>query len=350
MFGYFKPPDRATRRAMFRAQCGLCQRFGSDFRLRTRALAGHDASMLLLLCDGLAPTAAPRVTVRCPIPLAPNRRAIAPEWPASKAVAMLQLFLLGEKLRDDHHDDRSLASRMAQRVFAREIGISHTWLESAGFPLTGARALLERQRRDEADAAADLETLVKPSAELLALVFAFAYAQVDGADDDTSHAPVTPGGDTRRNAKETLGGGRGLTRAGAEGTQPPGPLWAFGAALGRLLYLVDALDDWIDDGRKGRFNPIAHSVGPVTPRAFWFLQGCFAAWSVALQQAFQALPLRRHHQPLSTSVTAFIATGERLLAQLPRQAGLSIAGANRAHATDTTHTATITKGTQHEHG
>ncbi|MCA9523895.1 MAG: hypothetical protein KC609_23160 [Myxococcales bacterium] len=280
MFGYFEPADRATRRAMFPAQCGLCRRFGTEFRLRTRLMAGYDASLLLLVCDGLAEVAAPRAKVACPIPLAPKRMAIAADWPATEAVAKLQLFLAGQKIEDDRRDRERLRSHLAWRAYSREIEAAERWLVAAGFDVTEAKALLERQREREADLTADLDALAEGSAELMDRVVVFATAT-----EAASHQ-------IRR----------------------------FARALGRLLYLIDALDDWADDRRRGSFNAVARAIGEPTPASVAFLVTIVECWSAELVSELQGLPLRRHREAIEATVRAFVARAPRYLTALAEAA------------------------------
>lgn len=283
MYGYLRVEGRHGRTALAPHQCGLCHHLGAAYRTRARWLAGYDASVLVMLIDGLCDEAAPRDRVRCPIPLARRRDAIADAWPPLPAIAALQLFLAGEKLFDDRVDRDGALSSVAERLLRRDIREADAALEALGFPLADVRATLRRQPAVEADPHADLDALAAPTADALETLVRWLVAH-----------------------------------AGAPHLDPAG---RFAARLGRLLYLVDALHDLPDDLRRGRFNPLTVAVGPLGPDAARFVAGALAGRVDALASAFDALPLTRHADVLRrATVDSLAARGAAALRRLPTPA------------------------------
>lgn len=264
MFGYLRVDGAHGRTVLAPAQCGLCGHYGASFRTRTRWLAGFDPSVLLLALDGLTPGGAPRVRVRCPIPLARRRSAIDTSWAGTRAVAAVQLFLAGEKLFDDRMDRDSPWARAAASLLRKDIVQAETWLEQEGFPLVAVRNHLRRQSVLEADPGADLDALSLPTALGLAEVSAWCGHYAD----------------------------LGAERVAA--------LKLFGDRLGRALYLVDALNDLQGDRCKGTFNPIVSAAGGArSPAMVHFIGGVLRGRLSALSAALDGLALERHAEVLT---------------------------------------------------
>jgi len=283
MYGWLALDPRFGKRAFATAECGLCAHFGARFRTRTRWLAGTDPTLLVMLLDGLAADAPEVVRVRCPLTLKlTTRRALDPTWAPLEAVAELQLVLAGEKLLDDRVDRDGWLSRVASSLLERDIAAAAASLEARGFPLETLRAALRSQSGLERDARAGLDQLAEPTARGLGLIAGW-LGQVIGAD-----AP---------------------------------PLERLGASLGRLLYVVDALHDLRRDRAGGRFNPIDHVLGHLSPRRLAWLEGWVDAASRAHAAAFAALPLVRHRPTLEASLVAGLVSKAREGVESVRQLG-----------------------------
>ncbi len=283
MYGYLTVQGRHGRTALAPAQCGLCAHFGGRYRTRTRWLAGFDPSVLALLLDGLSPEAAPRGEVRCPIPLARKRTAVSDEWPALPAVAAVQLFLAGEKLFDDRVDRDGMTSRIAARLLRKDIERAEVWLTEAGFPIDIVRRQLRAQRAAEEDPAADLDALATPTADGLA-------ATVEWCAEQAGLHP-----EARQAAR------------------------MFGDALGRALYLVDAIDDVREDGARGRFNPLLQALGGVrSPAAASFLRGALEGRLRVLAERLDALTWYRHRRVVrDATVGSLTRKGRAALVAVP---------------------------------
>jgi len=266
MYGYLRVDGRHGRTVLAPAQCGLCAQFGATYRTRTRWLAGFDPSVLVLALDGLTPGGAPRVSVKCPIPLAKKRQAMDPQWRGTQAVAAIQLFLAAEKLFDDRVDRDGFGARLASSLLNKDIRRSEQWLQEAGFPLEEVRHILRQQAALEKDSAADLDALARPTAQGLAAVASWcgAYAELPASAVN------------------------GLKR--------------FGDRLGRALYLVDAIHDLVDDQASGAFNPLVSALGGVrSPAVAAFLRGALEGRLGALEEALGELPLERHREVLTAA-------------------------------------------------
>lgn len=282
MYGWLALDPTHGKRAYGAAECGLCAHFGARFRTRTRLLAGADPTLLLLTLEALSPVEATVTRVRCPLTFKlTKRRALDPEWEALAAVAELQLVLAGEKLYDDELDRDGWLTRVASAALASDIEEAGRRLEGRGFPLGALREILRRQAALEADDKSSLEGLAAPTAAAIGLIAGWLGRLV---------AP----------------GRAGVGEGGVEDERGEA-MRAFGESLGRLLYLVDALHDLKKDRARGRFNPIEHALGHLSPRAIAGLEARIERLVSRHREAFAALPLHRHRETLEASLVEGLA-------------------------------------------
>lgn len=268
MYGWLALDPTHGKRAYGAAECGLCAHFGARFRTRTRLLAGADPTLLLMTLEALAPEGSAVTQVRCPLTFKlTRRRAIDPTWEPLAAVAELQLVLAGEKLYDDELDRDGWLTRLASRALGEDIERASRRLEERGFPLASLREILRRQSALEADPKSSLEGLAAPTAEAIGLIARWLGMLVQ--PDRSEHGEA---------------------------------MFAFGASLGRLLYIVDALHDLRRDRARDHFNPIDHALGHLSPRALGALEAKVARLVARHREAFLALPLHRHRETLELSL------------------------------------------------
>ncbi len=184
----------------------------------TAVLANWDQTLLAVVVAELsgAPPPQPRRCTALPWrsvavqPLAPPLRVL---------LAAGNLALIEAKLDDDRQDGASLLPRLARLWLRRRFGRSAAALTALGIPMSLLRELAATQHAAETAPEPSLRSLADPSAHLTAQIF--------------GHAAALCG------------------RAAAVA-----PMRAFGEALGRAVYLFDALLDHRADRRRGRFNAL----------------------------------------------------------------------------------------------
>jgi hypothetical protein len=290
MYGWLELDGRHGTAAYAQAQCGLCAHYGRAFRTRTRLLAGSDPSLLVMLLEGLAPEPPRQTRVRCPLAFGiTRRRAVDLTWAPLAAAAELQVVLAGEKLFDDRLDQDGAFTRLAAALLKKDLARAEAALLGRGFPLAALRATLRRQAAIERDAEADLDRFADPTASGLGLIFSWLAELLALAPEEV----------------------RAVGRCGE--------------LLGRTLYLVDALQDFVGDRAKGRFNPIHAALGELSPRRLGYLVARFEGLLGAFEAAFTALPLRRHEAVLRASILGTLGAKGRLAL-----AGLGAPAASRA--------------------
>lgn len=271
MFGTLRPhgcslstPDRAQHRHLY---CGLCKTMGADYGTLTRPLVSVDAVLLGIVVDALQEEAAPQASCRCPIAPHRHRTTIDHDSTTMRFSAAAQVLLTDQWLADRATDGRALA-RIARPLGSRTVHRAWGVLETLGADLTGLIGLERRQEAVEAAGAAETASL--PSESAVALVF--------------SQIPQLPGCTRLTPSQEDA-----LTR--------------LGAALGSVVYGVDALEDLEDDLLTGSFNPCLRD-GAVDRSRLEATAAMVQDSLVAIQGSLSQLPLQRHRALLENILVA----------------------------------------------
>lgn len=245
MFGFLKPRAGMCcrdRNALQEHLCAACHGMAGFGGRVSAVLANYDATFWLVVASALCGAGAP-VGRRCTaVPFRTVSVASAPPRVA-RVMAAMNVLLLAAKLRDDAADGEGLLRRAAGVALGPWARKARRELRDCGFPVQAIDGLPEAQALVERDCRS-LEALEAPTAACMAACFGFI------------------------------------------GRSWEAELRALGAALGRLLYLWDAVTDFDEDARRGRFNALAAcglAPGDVSGRVREHLR--------ALEEALAALPL-----------------------------------------------------------
>jgi hypothetical protein len=294
--------------------CGLCASLGREHGQLYRMIHTYDGVFVALVADGLGDPA-PVESVRCP--LAPHRfrAATAPGGAALRYAASVQVLAMEQRFADDAAEGSRLAAGVHQLIAPRVNRWVSACEEAAGpgepLPPTVIRALGRTQSAVEATWPMPGEAAA-PTAAATADIFAQLAPLSDVCDAPGTSADV--------DAVVAV------------------VLERFGAALGEVIYLVDALEDLRGDHHNGRFNPCISDDGALDPDRTEAACVALEAAHIALVSALSALPLRRNRDVaesiVDTELAHRIATctrkarewvGARRMA-LERRAGLGVFG------------------------
>lgn len=216
MFGYVipdKPNMYMKDYVLFRAYyCGLCHAMKKESGQIARLTVNYDAAFISLLFHDLL--GEKREIVRKGCVLNPKKRPVIAETPLMREIAGLNLILAGLKIADDKADGEG---KILRRVaFSRQVKRARK-----RFPELAAYAdeCLARQIEEERSGAF-LNAAAEPFADMMKKVFTF------------------------------LAGDRS-TPAVAQ----------IGYLLGKYVFFMDALDDYDEDRKKGRFNAFYRTFG-----------------------------------------------------------------------------------------
>ncbi len=222
--------ERAYQRRLH--YCGTCKTMGRLYGQKSRFLLNNDAVFLAELLSALTPGCAPLTdwsrsfqSYNCfSLPGGPD------EMPLALQVAATATLVMSEfKVADQLDDCGSGTWKLAQRVYSQSFCDASRRMTEWGFPLAQMWERYRDQRPreaaalrigDERGAIQALETVAEPTATVTGWTFEHG-ARVVGAADETREA-----------------------------------MFVLGAAFGRLVYVLDALDDYDADLKKGEFNAL----------------------------------------------------------------------------------------------
>jgi hypothetical protein len=198
--------------------CGTCKTIGSRYGQRARLFLNHDAAFLAELLDALTGSDCEQwpqsyASWNC------MRLPSAEEIPVLLRYTAAVNVLLGEyKVRDHETDSRKRRWTWIRRCFSVPFRKAQSDLASLGFPVAECDRILEQQ--------AALETtmgdVAGPTAQVTSLVF--------------RHGARLAGLDSKADSIADIG-----------------------YRFGRLIYLIDAWQDYDRDQRTGSFNALSSS-------------------------------------------------------------------------------------------
>lgn len=221
MFGYVraaKPELKIKEYDMYKAvYCSLCRYLGKEYGFAARMMLSYDFTFLALLImsqqDGFC--GIERKTCCCnPLKKCNYCKdcADAMDIPASALV-----ILTKHKIEDNIKDERGfkkLVYKLIKPLFARPYKKAvkkHPHIEEI------ATEFMNNQERLEADGCKDMDVAASPTGEFLAKLFAYSLE-----------------GDERI-------------------------LYELGDKIGRWIYIMDAVCDFAEDKKRGRYNPLSDS-------------------------------------------------------------------------------------------
>lgn len=200
--------------------CGLCLTLRDTAGQAQRVLTGYDVLLLSVLVEAQAGAARTTTAGPCALRGFATAEVVASGTGAAKLAAAGALLSAGAGL-DDKVADGDLpaaAGPAGRRVAARLVRRGSVLARAVGLDPTAVLAAPERAAAAER-CGGGLEQLLAPTGEAVAALFA--------------HTSVVAG--TPERAPQ-------LARAGD--------------AFGRLVHLLDAVDDRVEDAAAGRFNPL----------------------------------------------------------------------------------------------
>jgi hypothetical protein len=233
MFGFARarpemlaPEERIDLRRFY---CGLCDALRRDYGPPYAALTGWDGRFIALTIGAQALHEETHAATRCPARLGTRSLSMVPYGIAARYAAAVTVFLLGEKLDDDLHDEHSKRARLAKPLTHKQVARAVGVLRELDFPLAEAMSLRESQRAVESGRQAyALQEVTQPPAEATALIL--------------GHTAVLAG------------------------TPENGPaLREVGRSVGRIVTLLDACYDFPKDAKSGVFNAVAETAGSHKP-------------------------------------------------------------------------------------
>lgn len=219
MFGYLLPCKPEMKVKEFEAYrsvyCGLCKQLAADYGLLGRMFLNYDLVLVSLMADGLSGQEGRPCAERCMVN--PRRRCMLRDTEGLRLAADSLILTVWYKLTDDMTDEgfvrrmgtgllRLLTRRLHRKAAARRPDLDRTLAQA-----TADQSAVEKQGCAGFDQAAD------PTARMTGALFAQCAA------DESQRAP----------------------------------LYRMGLFLGKIIYYLDAAEDFASDIKKGRYNVFA---------------------------------------------------------------------------------------------
>ncbi len=202
--------------------CGLCRRIGAKYGFFAKMALSYDMVFLILLLNSLYEPEETCGEKACPVhPLKPRPYAASP---FSDYAAAMNVALAYYNALDDWQDERKISGRVVS------ILLSHP------------------MKKIETDYPEKCAVMKRSLAELTAL------EQANVLDPDKTAACFGHLTEELFSVKKDDHWDNALRK--------------LGGALGRFIYLSDALTDLREDSRKNRFNPLKNTVNPETEDDF----------------------------------------------------------------------------------
>jgi hypothetical protein len=202
--------------------CGTCKTIGAVYGQKARLLLNHDT---VFLAEILTALSGENVSERQKSYQSYNCLSLPEgEMPAAlRFAAAANLILTKFKLADHIADEKKTRYRFAGKAFAGEFKTAAEFLKDCGFPLEDVEKILQKQEAVENNDS-DLEDFSKPTAAATGMFFREGVRLI-GKDE----------------LKDTA--------------------YNFGFSFGKLVYLVDAFEDYEKDLQKGKFNAFRKAFG-----------------------------------------------------------------------------------------
>ena len=224
MFGYTIPLklDLTLRETYhYKAHyCGLCGALSRRTNFLFRLATGYEATLLSLLVAAQRKTAPKQKRLFCPVSGELGRGVIPPDDLSISFAADATLLMGYYKLKDLKRDKHFAAPLLS--ICSRPLIAAKDRLATSGLDVSKLDELDQEQSKLEIASDIILDDLLIPTGQAVGLIFAYTASLTDN-QQNTVH------------------------------------LFRLGEALGKLVYLLDCLEDWPSDLKKNRFNGLLAS-------------------------------------------------------------------------------------------
>ena len=217
MFGYiaanYKQLSKDERHRYQELYCGLCHALGDTYGFLGRMTLTYDMTFVSMLLSSVYDLPESRKTIRCPAN--PLRKCSIVETESTVYSADMNLLLAYYKSMDDWLDDHNLIAYSNAKLLADRLSLAATrWPRQTEY--------------------------IKDRLHQIGLM--------EQANELNPDLPANCFGDLM-----------GILFSWREDAQSE-ELYRFGSALGRFIYMMDAVMDLRDDIRKQRYNPLASQI------------------------------------------------------------------------------------------
>ena len=276
MFGYvtpLKPEMKIREYETFRAYyCGVCMHIKNDFGNIPRMALNYDMTFLAILLDSLHNEGPKFEKKRC-ITHPHNKKPMAIKSEALSYAAAMNVGLIYYKLIDDVNDDKSIKSKVGAMVLS-------TYKKKFNRNVTRVNAIIEENLNKLSKLEKDknfesIDEICDPFSLIVANILKLYPGKIDNDSEEL-----------REN------------------------LYILGYALGKWIYVIDALDDLEEDINNNKFNPINYLyninnkdykefIEEIKPRIEFTILNC----GYNCKEALEKLPIKRNKEILENIIS-----------------------------------------------
>jgi len=288
VFGYIIPAKSELKLREFEVYnayyCGVCRSISERYGQIPRLLLTYDAAFLAMLLASISGLDDEIKEFRCPVHPA-RRRNLLKRRPEIDYAADVMLLLGYYKFADDRMDEHKFRGLVGTNVLKRAFkNVKATVPELA----EKAAKHIEELNAVESDNESSIDKAEEPFALLLQDIFSWDALEETGGDPESDIA--------RENWADSLKVACGR----------------IGYAIGKWLYLIDAIDDLEKDIKKGTYNPLKYTDAD-PERLRLSLTFCLTEASEILE----LLPIRRNREIIENIVFVGLrAKQDEILAKL----------------------------------
>ena len=265
MLGYvniFKDEMKMKSYNIYRSYyCGLCKTLGREFSQKTRLSLSYDFTFLALTLSSLSDEADKINSEKCIIhPIA--KRPVLKDNPYLTYSAYMSVLVTWFKLKDDLLDKKSFKSIFRYIFFGGQIKkVKKKYPEA----YEKVKENIEALSKFEREGSSDIDEVAHPFGELLGSIF----------------SPSDMGfSETNRRI-----------------------LYDFGYNLGRFIYIIDALDDIIEDLENNNYNPFLKKYPPDGQKASEYAKKVIGEYDLIITltleriaSAFELLEIKKNKE------------------------------------------------------
>lgn len=252
--------------------CGTCKTTGALYGQKARFLLNHDAVFLAEILSALSGENVKDweksyQSFNC-LKLPENEMPKSLQFAATTSVILLEF-----KLADHVADEKKKRYRWARKAFSEEFQKAEKLLKSRNFPLDEIRDILQTQEARESanggkNAADFLSDLAAPTAATTAIFFSEGAKQIGKSELQNS-------------------------------------AYALGFAFGKLIYLLDAFEDYERDFRANQFNALRAAFNleddRISPAAKRQTVSILRGLETEIGEKINELPIAENQKPLFIS-------------------------------------------------
>ena len=276
MFGYvtpLKPEMKIREYETFRAYyCGVCMHIKENFGNIPRMTLNYDMTFLAMLLDALH-NEGPKFEMKRCIAHPHNKKPMAIKGEALSYAAAMNVSLIYYKLIDDINDDKSIKSKIGAMVlspYKKKFNRNVTRVNDIIEENLNKLSLLEKEKNFNS-----IDEICDPFSLIVANILKFYPEEIDNDSEEL-----------RDN------------------------LYSLGYAIGKWIYVIDALDDLEEDINNDKFNPINYLynkenkpckefIQEIKPRIEFTILNC----GYNCKESLERLPLKRNKEILENIIS-----------------------------------------------